>query len=124
MMARHVAALTTWCAKGHDGRTAYQRVRARECCTSFRAFGEACRFKNRSHESLKGIVNGRRFHVGISIGIHRRTGQYMLHNGIDVKLARTILRMPGAEKWDREPLVKVGCTPYDLHQPREPEVVF
>ena len=34
------------------------------------------------------------------------------------------MRMPGIEKWDRGTLVKVGCTPYDLHQPREPEVVF
>ena len=48
----------------------------------------------------------------------------MLHFGTEVKLARTIMRMPGAEKRDREALVKVGCTPYDLHQPREPEVVF
>ena len=48
----------------------------------------------------------------------------MFHDGTDVKLARTSLRMPGAEKWDREAMVKVGCTPYDLHQPKEPEVVF
>ena len=73
---------------------------------------------------MKGIVDGRRFHSGIFIGIERRTGQYMLHDGTDVKLARTILRLSGAEKWVREALVKVGCTPYDLHQPREPEFVF
>ena len=48
----------------------------------------------------------------------------MLHDGTEVKLARTIMRMPGAEKWNRDALVKVGCTLYDLHQPREPEVVF
>ena len=39
-------------------------------------------------------------------------------------MARTIMRMPGAEKWDKEALVKISCTPYTMHQPREPEVVF
>ena len=29
-----------------------------------------------------------------------------------------------AAEWSKEALVKVGCTPYDIHQPREPEVVF
>ena len=48
----------------------------------------------------------------------------MLHDGSGVKLARTIMRMPGADKWNKDALVKVGCTPYDLHQLREPEVVF
>ena len=73
---------------------------------------------------MKGIVDGRRFHAGTFIGIDRRTGQYISHDGSDVKLARTILRMPGAAKRSKDALVKVGCTPYDLHQPREPEVVF
>ena len=123
-MASHAAALITWCAKGHDGRTAYQRVRGKEFRTRLLAFGEACRFKNRSQEPMRGIVDGRRFHEGIFVGIDRRTGQYMLHDGNDIKMARTILRMPGAEKWNKDALVRVGCTPYDLHQPREPEVIF
>ena len=73
---------------------------------------------------MKGIVDGRRFHAGVFVGIDRRTGQYTLHDGNEVKMARTILRMPGAEKWNREALVVVGCTPYDPHQPREPEAIF
>ena len=123
-LASHAAALTTWCAKGHDGRTAYERVRGKEFRTRLLAFGEACRFKNRSHEPLKGAVDNRRFHAGVLIGIDRRTGQYILHDGSEIKLARTIMRMPGAEKWDKEALVKINCTPYTMHQPREPEVFF
>ena len=42
---------------------------------------------------MKGIVDGRMFHEDIFIGIDRRTGQYVLHGGSEVKLARTILRM-------------------------------
>ena len=123
-MVRHAAAVITWCSKGHGGRTAYQRVRGRECRTRLMAFGEACRFKNRSHEPIGGIADGRRFHAGIFVGVDRRTGQYMLHKGRTIKLARTVLRMPGAEKWNKEATSKICCTPYDLHQPREPEVTF
>ena len=59
---------------------------------------------------MQGIVDGRRFHAGNFMGIDRRTGQYMFHDGSEVKPARTILRVPGADKWDKEALVKVGCT--------------
>ena len=62
--------------------------------------------------------------AGIFIGIDRRTGQYMLHDGTEVKLARTVMRVLSAEKWNKDALVRVGCTPYDLHRPRKPEVVF
>ena len=48
----------------------------------------------------------------------------MLHDGSEVKFPRTVMRMPGTEKWNQEALVKVGWTPYDLHQPRGPEVIF
>ena len=58
------------------------------------------------------------------MGVDRRTGQYMLHDGSSIKLARTVLGMPGAEKWNKEAMSKIGCTRYDLHQPREPEVTF
>ena len=51
-LVRHSAALVTWCAKGHDGQTAYQRVRGREFRTRLMSFGECCSFKNRSVEPL------------------------------------------------------------------------
>ena len=47
---------------------------------------------------MKGVFGGRRFHAGIFIGIDRRSGQYILHSGSEVKLVRTIMRMPGTEK--------------------------
>ena len=48
----------------------------------------------------------------------------MLHDGDTVRLARTITRVPEANKWDKEALSKVNSTPWNLHQPRKPEVVF
>ena len=39
-------------------------------------------------------------------------------------LALTVLRLPEANKWDRVELAKIAATPWDLHRPRETEVVF
>ena len=48
----------------------------------------------------------------------------MLHDGESIKLARSVMRVPDANKWDKDALTRVGSTPYDLHKPRESEVVF
>ena len=88
------------------------------------AFGEVCRYKNRSHEPLSNAADGKRFHLGIFVGIDQRTGQYMLHDGESIKLARTVVRMPDANKWDVAALGKVGSTTWDLHRPRETEVIL
>ena len=120
-MIRHAADLVTWCSKGHDGRTAHQRLRGRDFKTRLLGFGELCRFKNRSHEQSAGNSV---WHTGIFVGIDQRTGQYMLFADDGVKLARTITRVPESEKFDKDMLAGVNATPYDLHQPRKPEVVF
>ena len=99
-LVRHAAALITWCAKGQDGLTAYQRIRGRELRTRLMAFGEKCRFKTRSQETS--AADGRRFHEGIFLGIDRRTGQYMLHADDGIKLARTVVRVPEVEKWSKD----------------------
>ena len=70
------------------------------------------------------IADGRRFHLGVFVGVDRRTGQYMLLDGETVRLARTIMRMPTADKWNKEALAKVSSTPYDLHAPKDVEVTF
>ena len=59
-------------------------------------------FKNRSHEPLSGIADGRRFHEGLFLGTDRRTGQYMVHSGDEVLLARTVVRVPEAERWAKD----------------------
>ena len=48
----------------------------------------------------------------------------MIHDGGEVKYARTILIMPEANKFDRAELAKIALTPWDLHVPRHDEVVF
>ena len=119
----HAAAFITWCAKGHDC-SAYQRVRVKEFKTRRMEFGEACRLKSRSHEPVGGIADGRSFHASTFVGVDGHTGLYMLHDGEYIKVARTVFRMPGDGTCRKGAMAKVGCTAYDLHEPREPEVMF
>ena len=58
-MVRHAAAIITWSAKGHDGRSAYERVRSKAFRTRLMAFGESCRFKIRSQEPVSNTSDGR-----------------------------------------------------------------
>ena len=74
-MVRHAANLLTWSVRGHDGQTAYQRVKPKPFRICFMAFGEVCRFKNHSHEPLARVADGRGFHLGIFVGIDATTGQ-------------------------------------------------
>ena len=123
-MIRHAASLITWCAKGHDGQTAYQRVRSRQFKTRLMTFGEVCRFKVRSQEPTSNHADGRRWHSGVFVGIDRRTSQYMVYSDDQVRLARTVVRVPEADKWCKESVAGVRCTPWDLHVPRETEIIF
>ena len=86
---------------------------------------EIVHLKLRPHEPIANSSDGRRFHDGVFLGIDRRTGLYIVYdNNERIKYARTILRVPDAETWNREMVQKVGVTPMSLHHPREPEVVF
>ena len=93
----HAANLVTDIANGHGGQTAYQRVWSREFRTRLTTFGEKCMFMSRSHEPLSGIADGRRFHEGVLVGSDRRTGQYMIHSGAEIKLAMMVVRVPEAK---------------------------
>ena len=80
--------------------------------------------KRRKRTHFANTSDGRRFHLGVFVGIDRRMGQYMLHDGEGVKLARTVMRMPTADKWSKDALSSTVSTPYSLHGPKEPEIVF
>jgi hypothetical protein len=48
----------------------------------------------------------------------------MLHGDEGITLARAVVRLPEANKFDKAELGKVASTPWDLHSPRDAEVVF
>ena len=123
-LVRHAANLVTWCSKGHDGQTAYQRVRQRQFTTKLLGFGESCSFRIRAHEPITNSDGGRRFHKGVFVGIDRRTGQYMLHYNGEIKLARTVMRSPDDEKYSKDALSSVNTTPWNMFEAKPTEVIF
>ena len=123
-LVRHAANTLTWVVNGHDGRTAYQRIRGKPFRTTLLTFGEQCRCKLRSQEPFSASGDGRRFHVGTYVGVDRRTGQYMIHVGDGIQYARTVMRLPGPNKWEKDRLAEIKATPWSLHVPKDPEVIF
>ena len=95
-LVRHAADVVNWNMRGPDRLTAYQRVRPKPFRTRLLGCGEMCSYKVRARELLPSSGDGRRWHVGAFIGVDRRTGQYMIHDGGEIKYARTIQRMPEA----------------------------
>ena len=48
----------------------------------------------------------------------------MMHGGDGITYARTIMRFPEPNKWDKDELAKIRATPWSLHAPKDTEVVF
>ena len=115
--------MLTWFARGQDGRTAYHRVRGRPFSGKLLLFAESCRYKARSQEPLRGRE---RWSQCIYVGREREHGQHILY---DVALksvvhARTVMRLPNAQKWSKDDIAAVKATPASIHESRKPDVVF
>ena len=67
-----------------------------------------------------------RFSAGVYLGHDRMSIQHILCDAKtrSVAYARTIMRLPNAEKFNKEQLSDVSITPWQLHDPKKPEVVF
>ena len=122
-LVTHSSNILTWLSKGKDGRTAYHRVRGRPFNGKLLAFGESCRYKSRSHEQLHGRE---RWAEAIYLGRERKHGQHILFDGgsAAVAYARTVLRVPNAQKWKPTDIANVRVLPWSLHESRKPDVIF
>ena len=58
------------------------------------------------------------------LGICKLTGQYILHDDGQVRMVRTIMRVPDGNKWDAEKVEQVQCWPWQLHTKKAPGVIF
>ena len=123
-LLQHAANTLTWVVKGQDGSTAYHRIRGKPFRTRLLTCGEQGRCKMRSQEPFSASGDGRRFHVGTYVGVDRRTGQYMIHVGDGIQYARTVMRLPEPNKWEEDRLADIRATPWSLHVPKDPEVIF
>ena len=123
-LVRHAADVLNWSAKAPDGKTPYHKVRGKPFQTRILRFGEVCQFKTRAHEPISAVGDGKKWHSGVFVGIDKRTGQYMVHDDDEIKYARTVIRLPEVNKFQKDALSRVKAAPYDMHQAAEPEVIF
>ena len=122
-LVSHAADVLTWRIRGIDGLTAYQRARGKPFTYKLIAFGERCNFK---FNSKAPIGESDRWNLGIYVGRDKLNGQHILFNprSAEICRARTIMRLPNAQKWCRESVAKISATPFQLHIDQGPEVVF
>ena len=119
----HSSDILTWRIRGVDGLTAYQRARGKPFVYKLVGFGERCNFK---FNSKAPVGESDRWNLGIYIGRDKLNGQHILFNpsSSEVCRARTIMRLPNAQKWCKDSVAKVSVTPFSMHVDRGPDVVF
>ena len=119
----HAADILTWRIRGVDGLTAYQRARGKPFVYKLIGFGECCNYK---FNSKAPVGESERWNLGIYVGRDKLNGQHILFNPVtsDICKARTIMRLPNAQKWCKDSVAKVTKTPFQLHVDLGPEVIF
>ena len=90
-----------------------------------RRIGEVTRYKCRAQE---GSIGNSQFKwgIGVWLGIDGRTGQHILFDASQggIQYARTLMRMPDAQKFDLDKIASVTATPWSIHETAQQEGVF
>ena len=86
---------------------------------------EVTRYKCRSQEGGKGKSE---FDcaIGVWLGVDPRTAQHILFGPAQnsIRHARTRLRMPDVQKFDRDRIAAISSTPWSTHEAAIPDGVF
>ena len=69
-------------------------------------------------------LRSRKWNKGAWLGVGTNTGQYMIWDGDRVAYCRTMVGLNDAEKWKSGQLAKIRVTPWQMHVPVEPDVIF
>jgi hypothetical protein len=124
-LVRHAAMVRTMRVVGADGKTGWQRARGAACKLKLVHFGEVARYKCRSQENGIGH-SGFSWGIGIWLGVDLRTGQHILFDPTQggIRHARTLMRMPDVQKFDRDRVAAISSTPWSIHTAANPDGVF
>ena len=99
---------------GHDGKTPYERCKAKRGKLPGLAFGEKILWRRRP-------VGGNLSKLtclwedGIFLGVKGSSGEYIVGDGNGVWKTRTLMRRPLEERWDKGALVLVGGVPWRVN---------
>ena len=112
-LCEHTAYLLNRLEVGHDGKTAYERMKGKHATVLGVEFGEQLTWKQKPIGVMSKLTT--QWSCGISIGINRSSGEFIVAGQNEgIKYARTVRRVPIQSRWVIENLEWVKFTPWNL----------
>ena len=105
---------------GHDGKTAYERLKGKKATTLGIEFGEAVHWKSVPAGGALGKLSST-WRDGVYLGVKGKTGEIIIGNLAGVWRTRTVQRKPEDERWDRKNVEFVRMQPYDKESRNDKE---
>ena len=96
---------------GHDGKTPYERLKGKKSNMFGFEFGERVLFR-RVPVPAKLAKLDSLWNIGVFVGYRSTTGEYMVVTSEGAWKTRTLRRQPKEERWRREDVESMKCTPW------------
>jgi hypothetical protein len=125
-LLQHTTLLMNAVPMGYDGLTPWHRARGRAFGTTLVCFGEVCMYKQPPKGPQHDVEGNMapRWHDGLFLGFDRNSSSYILSTADGIRTARTIQRLPMADRWSVEKLQMVAGTPWTWAKRERPTVTF
>ncbi len=85
---------------GSDGRTAYERVRGKQCTKTVTTFGEKTYYINVTIDKESKEATEAKWEYGLWLGVHVRSNENIIATNDGVIRRRTVKRMREDLRWD------------------------
>ena len=110
---------------GHDGHTAYERIRHKRFAKRLVPFGETVQvyLPAKGPERLERGALDARTKIGVVLGYGTQSHSYVVFSEGEVDFYRSIYRRSLSNRWSAEKLQEVNVTRKDQHVPREARTV-
>ena len=106
---------------GHDGRTAYERLKGKKSTTLGVEFGEAVHWRIAPVSGALGKLSSS-WREGVFLGVKGKSGELVVSDGNGIWKTRTIQRRPMDERWDQSSLDLVKYHPWTIGNAGESKI--
>ena len=110
-MAEYAGWLLTRFEVGHDGKTAYERIKGKSAKVQGMEFAEGVLWKRRREGGPLGKL-ACMWEDGVFLGVKGSTGEIIIGTEKGVWVTRTVRRKPEEERWDRRNIDKIVGVPW------------
>lgn len=112
-LVEHAANLVTMCQVGRDGRTPHERLRGKRPPQALVPFGEKVLFQSLRQDRRANKAEPR-YDYGVWAGVRIGGADVYILTPDGAVRARSVRRLPGAERWDMELIGRVRGVPWDM----------